>query len=141
MDITAKNPITLLLLLKQGPLYNSEGYKLSLNKDRTAIIKEFAPKCATVYANLVSINLNLCGETYSRRKPIPDKALVLCWDSDWGCRREIRFYDAENNCTFSRLGSRDCLGYDNYRIIEPDSNGLYTGEFEWANEAKKRLAR
>ena len=61
-----------------------------------------------------------------------DKQLVWAWDDDTDAGRNIRFYDAKNNCTFCPDGQRNGCEYDNYE--------LYEGEYpEWAKEAVKQL--
>ena len=39
-------------------------------------------------------------------KPIPDKALVWCWDNDWNTMRALRVYDANNKSVFHSDGGR-----------------------------------
>ena len=65
--------------------------------------------------------------------PIPDKALVWCWEDGEEYGRVLVFYDAKNNkafCTVNgdRTGDR-CSNYE-----------LYKGEYpDWAKEAQKKL--
>ena len=67
------------------------------------------------------------------KAPIPDKALVWCWDDDWIVMKVLRFYDAVNNSVFSSCGVRNTKRYiDNYNHIEP-----FKGEEpEWAINAR-----
>ena len=68
--------------------------------------------------------------------PIPDKALVWCWDYDWIAMKVLRFYDAVNDSVFNSSGVRNTKRYvDNYSYIE-----LFKDEEpEWATEARKNL--
>ena len=65
--------------------------------------------------------------------PIPDKALVWCWDDDDKFGRCLRFYDAKKGRAFSGIdGDRKGFIYDNFE--------LYKGEYpEWAKEIQKKL--
>jgi len=60
---------------------------------------------------------------------ITDKQLVWCWDDDDAVGRNIRFYDAKNNCTFDLYGKRNGWKYKNYKPYED----------EWPEWAKKAL--
>jgi len=40
-------------------------------------------------------------------KPIPDKALVWCWDNEDNAMRSLRAYDSHNKCAFTHNGYRD----------------------------------
>lgn len=59
-----------------------------------------------------------------------DKELVWCWN-DTSFERDLKFYDAKNDCTFSgRSGSRDGNVYEHYMP--------YEGEYpDWAKKAYK----
>lgn len=139
MAILVKNPIAMLLMLQSGPLYGNNREKLTLCNESTTIHVSRNDKVFACYCNLVSIKNNLCGKEYSREKPIPDKTLVLCWDTDWGYRRDLRFYDAKNNSTFSSNGERNGTKYSNYKAIPTNNSGEYEGEFAWANNLKHSL--
>lgn len=62
-----------------------------------------------------------------------DKELVWCWDDDFNFERDLKFYDKENNTTFSIAdGKRSGYPYDHY--------ASYEGEYpDWAKEALKKL--
>ena len=62
-----------------------------------------------------------------------DKELVWCWDNDTEFGRQLRFFDAKNNCTFGKIDGR--RGGVRWRYYEP-----FDGEVpKWANEAVKKL--
>ena len=66
------------------------------------------------------------------KSPIPDKALVWCWDDPTQCSRELRFYDAKNNRTFNKTGRRGGFCFGNYE--------LYNGESpEWVKKTQELL--
>lgn len=67
------------------------------------------------------------------KAPIPDKALIWCWEDGKEYGRVLVFYDAKNNKTFCTAnGYRTGDRYSNYE--------LYKGEYpEWAKEAQKKL--
>ena len=66
--------------------------------------------------------------------PIPDKALVWCWDDCDLYQRTLRFYDAKNQVSFSCLkGDRGGMVYDHFELFQGE-------EPEWAIEARKKLA-
>jgi hypothetical protein len=48
----------------------------------------------------------------------PDKTPVWCWDDGDIAIRAFRFWDAENDCTFSYAGYRNGTFYDNYKEIK-----------------------
>ena len=67
--------------------------------------------------------------------PIPDKALVWCWERYDLCQRTLKFYDAINQSTFSKFsGRRDGIAYDNYELFQGE-------EPAWAKEARKNLGK
>ena len=80
-----------------------------------------------------SIEAHCIMNTFKEVKPevkLKDKQLIWAWDGDTAAGRNIRFYDAKNNCIFGLNGKRDGCDYCNY---EP-----YEGEWpEWAKEAVK----
>ena len=44
-----------------------------------------------------------------------DKQIVWCWNNYFKYCKELRFYDAENNCTFTNdKGKRGGMEYDHY---------------------------
>ena len=66
--------------------------------------------------------------------PIPDKALVWCWDDCYLYERALRFFDAKNQVSFSCLkGDRGGMVYDHFELFQGE-------EPEWAIEARKGLA-
>lgn len=70
------------------------------------------------------------------KPPIPDKALVWCWNEDWKSVRSLRFYDAVNDSVFNTQGGRN---YDN-RLIGYDHYERFQGkEPEWVEEARNNL--
>lgn len=67
------------------------------------------------------------------KAPIPDKALVWCWNNKSLYGRQLRFYNAKNQTIYNPYDyTRDSIPYDNYE--------LYVGEYpDWAKEAQKEL--
>ena len=53
-------------------------------------------------------------------KPIPDKALVWCWDNDQKTQRILAVYEGVNNNLFSLDGSRNGVTYINYKQLTPE---------------------
>ena len=73
------------------------------------------------------VDLPICFET-----GFYHKQLVWCWYNDNTHRRELRFYNAINNCTFTPNGYCKGMRFSNYALFEgnwPD----------WALEAFKTL--
>ena len=70
------------------------------------------------------------------KAPIPDKALVWCWDEAWKSVRTLRFYDAVNDTVFNIKGERNydnpLIGYDYYERFQGE-------EPEWVIEARNNL--
>lgn len=63
---------------------------------------------------------------------LEDKSLVWCWDDNAIAGRQLRFYDAENECIYYTDGTRGGTSYDH---IQP-----YEGEYpEWALDAHSKL--
>ena len=85
--------------------------------------------------HISSVEAHCIMNTFKEIQPVvelKDKQLVWVWDDDTTAGRNIRFYDAKNNCIFRLDGQRHGCEYDNY---EP-----YEGEWpEWAKEAVKIL--
>lgn len=73
--------------------------------------------------------------TFKELKPkamFNDKQLVWAWEDNNDAGRNLRFYDAKNNCVFGLYGQRNGFKYGNY---EP-----YEGEYpDWAKETLKLL--
>jgi hypothetical protein len=70
-----------------------------------------------------------CPETFSEYvKPIEDKALIWCWDTEDVSLKFLMFYDAENERAFRYNGSRDGDIYTNYLII--DNLSEYPQDFQ-----------
>ena len=63
-----------------------------------------------------------------------DGQLVWCWNNTDSHIRYLRFYDVKNKCTYSYLGKRDGIVYDNYKPFE----GNYP---DWDLEAFQTLER
>ena len=126
-----------LVALEEGPLYNEEGYMTAL-VNQSEVVVEHAEKTVSHFCMRPLFDV-IRDKEFTRQKPIPDKALVWCWDDDWKTRRDIRFYDATNERTFSVKGDRNGSRYNNVEVIEPNKHGVYEEPFAWANEAKKQL--
>ena len=82
-----------------------------------------------------SIEAHCIMNTFKEVKPevkLKDKQLVWVWEDNTDAGRNIRFYDAKNNCAFDLYGQRNGFKYGNY---EP-----YEGEYpDWAKETLKLL--
>ena len=63
-----------------------------------------------------------------------DGQLVWCWDNSQTHKRELKFYDVKNKCTYSYSGIKCGYNYDNYEPFE----GNYP---DWALEAFQTLER
>lgn len=126
-----------LVALEEGPLYNKKGYMTAL-VNGSEVVVEHAEKTVSHFCMRPLFDV-MKDKEFTRQKPIPDKALVWCWDNGWDCKRDIRFYDAISGGTFSASGPRDYSKYDHYQVIEPDKQGIYEEPFAWANEAVEKL--
>lgn len=127
-----------LVALEKGPLYcNEENSKLTFD-DSEVIVEDLKIRTRSSYRVMRSL-VKLTEKVFTRQKPIPDKALVWCWDNaDIACRA-VRFYSAEDGCVFHLYGHRNGSSYDHYEVIEPNEQGIYEEPFAWANEAVKKL--
>ena len=72
---------------------------------------------------------------YDPERDLWDKQPIECWDNMDTHRKEIKFYDAKNECSFSYAGERDGITYDNYKAL---SSNKYD---EWIIEAYKTLEK
>ena len=85
--------------------------------------------------NISSLEAHCIINTFKEIQPVvelKDKQLIWAWDDVNFAGRNIRFYDAKNNCIFWLNGQRNGCEYDHYEPFE--------GEYpEWAKEAVKRL--
>lgn len=126
-----------LVALEEGPLFDKEGY-MTVFVNQCEVVVEHAEKTVSHFCMRPLLDV-IKDKEFTRQKPIPDKALVWCWDNaDIACRA-VRFYSAEDGCVFHLYGHRNGSSYDHYEVIEPNEQGLYEASFEWANEAKKKL--
>jgi hypothetical protein len=64
---------------------------------------------------------------------ILDKQLCECWDDDETYMRYIKFYDAENSCTFNFKGYRGGAKFSNYSPIP------FNEYPQWAIKAEQTL--
>lgn len=129
-----------LVALEEGPLYCNKGCRFILDNHANEIHVEDLNTPKTMHCNTIWWMKEFTKEReFTRQKPIPDKALVWCWDDDCIAFRAARFYDAKNNCIFTLHGQRDGSNYSNYEVIEPNERGIYEEPFTWANEAVKKL--
>lgn len=126
-----------LVALEESPLYDEKGYMTTLF-NQSEVIVEHAEKTVSHFCMRPLFDV-IRDKEFTRQKPIPDKALVWCWDDDWKTRRDIRFYDNKNNHAFVTDGCRYGDKYDNYEVIESNEQGVYEHPFAWANEAVKKL--
>lgn len=128
-----------LVALEESPLYNQEGYMVAL-VNGSEVVVEHAEKTVSHFCMRPLLDV-IKKEEFTRQKPIPDKALVWCWDDNMKCR-DIRFYDKISECHFDIWGRRSnmCTQFEHYEAIpkNPETN-LYDGAFSWANEAVKKL--
>lgn len=62
-----------------------------------------------------------------------DKDPVICQNSSDMATRHIAFFDAKNNCTFTKMGLRRGPTFDYYKKILPWE------EFDWIKEMRKYL--
>ena len=53
-------------------------------------------------------------------KPIPDKALVWCWDNTDVACRELRVYITKKESTYSYDGIRKGVMFSNYKQLTPE---------------------
>lgn len=133
-----------LVALEEGHLFNEEGLMYVLNEDEGCLEISRSGKLVQKEYSLSgiwhsSINYDK-HKRFTRQKPIPDKALVWCWDNGDNFTKTVRFYDGENNRTFSpSSGKRNFSWFENYEVIEPNEQGVYEEPFAWANEAVKKL--
>lgn len=132
-----------LVALEEGHLFNEEGLMYVLNEDEGCLEISRSGKLVQKEYSLSgiwhsSINYDK-HKRFTRQKPIPDKALVWCWDNADIAYRAVRFYSAEDGCVFHLYGHRNGSSYDHYEVIEPNEQGLYEHPFDWANEAVKKL--
>ena len=63
-----------------------------------------------------------------------DGQLVWCWDNSQTHKRELKFYDVKNKCSYDFSGGKDGYNYNNYAPFE----GNYP---DWALEAFQTLER
>ena len=63
-----------------------------------------------------------------------DGQLVWCWDNNYTHKRDLKFYDVKNKCTYLFNGDKDGSDYKNYEPFE----GNYP---DWALEAFQTLER
>ena len=73
--------------------------------------------------------LDVCEET-----GFFDGQLVWCWENIYTHKRDLKFYDVKNKCTYLLDGYKDGSYYHNYEPFE----GNYP---QWALEAFKTLER
>ena len=64
-----------------------------------------------------------------------DKDLIECWDNIDTHKRDVRFYDTKNLCTFNYRGKRNGIVFDYYRKLMPWEEAM----FPWVEEARKTL--
>ena len=87
------------------------------------------------YRVIDSIEAFCIMKVFKELKPTPgfkDKQLLWCWDNDTTAGRNIRFYDAKNNCVFYLDGSRNGDKYANYEVFDEDYP-------EWAKKVLELL--
>ena len=63
-----------------------------------------------------------------------DGQLVWCWDNNYTHKRDLKFYDVKNKCTYLFNGDKDGSDYHKYEPFE----GNYP---DWALEAFQTLER
>lgn len=132
-----------LVALEEGPLYSQDSSRFTFDNSWCEVVvvnTNFDRSLPVVkYSDMRALSKQIKAEEFTRQKPIPDKALVWCWDNTDIAYRPVRFYNAKDECVFHIHGYRDGASYDHYEVIEPNSEGIYEAPFEWANEAKKKL--
>lgn len=57
---------------------------------------------------------------YDKERGLYHKQVVYCWDSEWWLGVHIRLYNAIDKCTFSTVGDKDGLKYENYSATLPN---------------------
>lgn len=136
-----------LVALEEGPLYDENCIRYVLEGvptkvDALAVVEySLENRCIRCNTGLLSAQENSIAHTFTRSRPTQDKDLVWCWDNHYKTCRSVYFYDAKNMRVFDVHGNRNGTAYSNYQIIEPNKQGLYEHPFDWANEAKKKLAK
>lgn len=57
---------------------------------------------------------------YDAERGLYHKQPVYCWDKDDPYEAVLRFYDAENKCSFDSFGTHNGYAFDNYSATIPD---------------------
>lgn len=131
-----------LVALEEGPLYcNKHKYELTENGVMVRITECGIDTCdSSLKSTLTAIKGLINHASFTRNPLLQDKCLIWCWDDGDNFTKTVRFYDGENNRTFSpSSGKRNFSWFENYEVIEPNEQGVYEEPFAWANEAVKNL--